>query len=116
MLRATRAVLADQNADPAQHAVTPWFGAHAALGALPSGTRHEVVLAAQAIATHYAERECERRAAVEGLPDSIAAALGRHANRMQRALATTLSALERLCDPEQGEKPSVAQAMSRVTP
>ena len=97
LLRATRAVLADQDPDPALHSVTPWFGAHAALRDLPPNTPEEVVLAAQTIAAHYAERECLRRAAVEGLPETIAHTLRLAAARMRRALASSLRALERRC-------------------
>ena len=115
LLRATRTVLADQNPDPDQHTVTPWFGAHAALKALPNDTKPEVMLAAQAIAIHYAERESVRRAGVEGLPELVALALRRQAKRMQRALATTLRALEHRCGAAPGANQPGVENLSGAT-
>ncbi len=43
------------------------------------------MLAAQAIATRYAERECPQRASVEGLPEKIADILHRQPTHGRRA-------------------------------
>ncbi len=113
LLRATLTVVGDQDSDPARHAAIPWFAAHAALSALPSDTADAVVLAAEAIATHYAERECLRRSAVEGTAEQGANRLRRSARRMRQMLSMTLGILEQRCRVSAGAEPELPNPASR---